>query len=138
MITYRVNAPISTDLFVDLLHRSGLAERRPVDDPVCMAGMVAHANLTVTAWAGDVLVGVARSLTDFHYACYLSDLAVCRSVQRAGVGRHLQALTQARLGPRCKLILIAAPAANEYYEPLGYQHNPRCWVLDPAVRLGGD
>ncbi|MDO3386371.1 GNAT family N-acetyltransferase [Gilvimarinus sp. SDUM040013] len=129
-IEYKVNAPVSTDQFVELLKASNLAERRPVDDRVCMAGMLANSNLTVTAWWGGKLVGIARSVTDFHYACYLSDLAVHADYQKCGVGRQLQVLTQRQLGAHCKLILIAAPAANDYYPHVGYQSNPRCWVLD--------
>ena len=134
-IDYRVNAPVSVDQFVGLLRASTLGERRPVDDSECMAGMLANSNLTVSAWDGATLVGIARSMTDFHYACYLSDLAVHRDHQRRGIGRTLQAVTQEQLGPRCRLILIAAPAANSYYEHLGFSGNPRCWVLERGQRL---
>ena len=127
---YKINAPISAAQFVDVLKRSGLGVRRTSDYLACIDGVVSNSNLIVTAWAGDQLIGVARSVTDFHYACYLSDLVVCRSHQKLGVGKQLQMLTQKELGPRCKLILIAAPAANEYYGQIGYINNPRCWVLE--------
>ncbi|WP_394171673.1 GNAT family N-acetyltransferase [Saccharospirillum alexandrii] len=136
-IEYRINAPVSADQFIDLLHRSTLAERRPVDDWACIEGMLTNASLTISAWDGDLLVGIARSVTDFHYACYLSDLAVDASLQKSGIGKQLQAVTQQQLGPLCKLILLAAPAASAYYEPLGYQHNDRCWVLDRDVTIRG-
>ena len=134
-IHYKINEPITTEQFVGLLRASTLGERRPIDDPACMEGMIRNSNLLVTAWDGDVLVGVARSLTDFHYACYLSDIAVHSAYQRKGIGRQLQILTQEQLGPRCKLILLAAPAAHSYYPKLGYTHNPRCWVLDRDERI---
>lgn len=129
-IEYKINQPVSTDQFIALLQRSTLAERRPVDDRQCMAGMLTNSNLIVSAWAEGELVGIARSVTDFHYACYLSDLAVHEHYQNCGIGRRLQILTQEQLGPKCKLILIAAPAANQYYEYIGYTHNQRCWVLE--------
>lgn len=134
-ITYKVNHPVSTQQFIDLLDASTLAQRRPTDDEVCMEGMVNNADLTVTAWEGDRLVGIARSVTDFHYACYLSDLAVHRDYQKQGIGKELQRITQKQLGERCKLILIAAPAANAYYGHIGYSNNPRCWVLEPDVEI---
>jgi hypothetical protein len=134
-IEYKINAPITSDQFIDLLQRSTLAERRPVHDRECMAGMLANSNLIVSAWNGDTLVGIARSVTDFHYACYLSDLAVCASLQKRGIGKQLQITTQTQLGPRCKLILIAAPAANAYYERIGYTNSPRCWVLERDVNV---
>lgn len=130
-IEYRVNAPLDVDAFSDLLHRSGLAARRPVDDRGCLAGMLDHANLTVTAWQDTTLVGIARAMTDFSYACYLSDLAVDKACQRQGIGKALQTHMQQHLGPRCKLILIAAPSADSYYRHLGFSSNPRCWVLEP-------
>lgn len=134
-IEYKINALVSTRQFVDLLTASTLAERRPVNDIECIEGMIAHANLIVTAWDGELLVGLARSLTDYCYACYLSDLAVHLDYQRSGIGKRLQSLTQSQLGPRCKLILLAAPAANSYYERIGFTHNPRCWVLERDQRV---
>lgn len=135
-IEYRINEPVSVEQFIDVLCDSTLGERRPVDDRACMEGMVGHSNLMVTAWHGEKLVGVARSMTDFHYACYLSDLAVRKDYQQRGIGKALQALTQQQLGPRCKLILIAAPAANSYYEHLGYQNNTKCWIIARDREIG--
>ncbi len=128
-ITYKVNEPISVELFIELLKASSLSERRPVDDQLCMKGMVENSNLLVTAWDGERLVGVARSMTDFHYACYLSDLAVHKDYQKQGIGKELQVRTQNQLGDKCNLILVAAPSANSYYGHIGFSNNPRCWVL---------
>lgn len=129
-IEYKVNGPVTTDQFIGLLLSSTLGERRPVEDGECMAGMIDNSNLIVTAWDDDNLVGIARSMTDFHYACYLSDLAVDRKYQRNGIGKKLQILTQEQLGPKCKLLLVAAPGANSYYEHVGFTNNPRCWILN--------
>ncbi|WP_240612851.1 GNAT family N-acetyltransferase [Alteromonas flava] len=129
-ITYKINTTVTVTQFIDVLQSSGLAERRPIDDLICLQGMLDNANLTVSAWLGEQLIGIARSVTDFHYACYLSDLAVDKAYQSAGVGKQLQHLTQQQLGPQTKLILLAAPAANEYYAHIGFSHNPRCWVLE--------
>lgn len=135
-ISFKVNHPITADQFIGLLESSALGERRPIHDRECMEGMVSNSNLTVSAWDEDLLVGIARSVTDFHYACYLSDLAVHQSYQRSGIGKRLQSLTQDQLGPPCKLILIAAPAAHSYYGKIGYTLNDRCWVLSPGVAIG--
>ena len=129
-ITYKVNQPISTDEFISLLTASTLADRRPVDDRECMEGMIKNSNLIVSAWDGDKLIGIARSMTDFHYACYLSDLAVDKSYQSNNIGKELQKITQKQLKPKCKIILIAAPIANTYYEHIGFTNNQRCWVLN--------
>lgn len=129
-IEYQVNSPVSTDQFLSILRESSLGERRPIDDHQCIEGMKTNSNLTVTAWVDDILVGIARSVTDYHYACYLSELAVSKQHQHNGIGKQLLKLTQEQPGPRCKLILIAAPASNSYYEHIGFTNNERCWVLE--------
>ncbi|MFC7333285.1 GNAT family N-acetyltransferase [Rhodocista pekingensis] len=128
-IVYAVEADLAPTEFVDVLRRSGLAERRPVDDPARIAAMLRHAGLTVTARAPDGrLVGVARSVTDFSFCCYLSDLAVDRDWQGHGIGRALMRRTRdeavrlldpAAGGPPLRCLLLAAPKARSYYPHLG-------------------
>ena len=134
-IEYKINEIINTDQFLELLASSSLGDRRPIQDRDCIDGMISNSNLIVSAWDSGKLVGLSRSVTDFHYACYLSDLAVAESHQKMGIGKKLQIITQSELGPRCKLILIAAPSANEYYEHIGFTNNERCWVLDRNSRV---
>jgi ribosomal protein S18 acetylase RimI-like enzyme len=129
MIRYETNAPITVDMAIDLYRRSTLGERRPVDRPDVFAKMLAHADLTVTAWDGELLVGIARTLTDFGYVAYLADLAVDAAYQRQGIGRKLVALTQEGLDETAFITLLAAPKANEYYERIGFEHNARAWIL---------
>jgi GNAT superfamily N-acetyltransferase len=134
-IEYKLNQPLSVQQFTDLLKRTSLGARRPVDDSECMAGMIANSNLVMTAWHGAKLVGIARSVTDFHFCCYLSDLAVDETYQKLGIGKQLQIQTQAQLGPKCQLLLLAAPAAKLYYEHIGFTHNARCWVLSRDEKI---
>ena len=125
---------VSTSDFRSLLQHCALGARRPIDDITCLDGMIRNSNLIVSAWdtrkMDRRLIAIARAITDFHYACYLSDLAVDSTYQKQGVGKTLiKRLTQA-VEPTCKIILIAAPAANDYYAPLGFERNERCWVLN--------
>ena len=133
VIDYVINPAISADDFIDVLNRSSLGARRPVDDRACIQGMLDNASLTAGAYFGDRLVGIARSVTDFSYCCYLSDLAVDESFQHDGIGTKLIALTQSRLGPRCKIILLSAPAATGYYPKIGFEHHPQAWILPQAA-----
>jgi GNAT superfamily N-acetyltransferase len=128
-IHYSAKVTISETQFIDLLRRSTLAERRPINDPDCIQSMLRHANLLCTAWNGELLVGVARSVTDFAYCCYLSDLAVDQAYQKRGIGRALIDLTRAQLGPRALLILLAAPKAEGYYPKLGFLAHRSAWTL---------
>ena len=134
-IHYDSSRTITEAQFVDVLKRSTLGERRPVDHLECIRAMLRHANLLCTAWDGEKLVGVARSVTDFQFCCYLSDLAVDTKYQRQGIGRALIQLTQARLGPKAKIILLAAPKATEYYPRLGFDAHRSAWVLQARRKL---
>jgi ribosomal protein S18 acetylase RimI-like enzyme len=126
---YRDNAKLTVEQAIALYKRSTLGERRPVSRPDIFGGMLRNANLTMTAWRGNELVGIARTLTDFTYVAYLADLAVDAAWQRQGIGRRLIAETRERLQPECMLVLLAAPKANEFYAKLGFEHNPRAWIL---------
>lgn len=131
-IAYRDDAKISVEAAIDLYRRSTLAERRPVDRPDIFEGMLNNSSLTITAWHGERLVGISRSLTDFTYVAYLADLAVDLQYQRHGIGRQLIHETKQRLGRECMVVLLSAPKANEYYPKVGFEHNPRAWVLKGA------
>jgi len=128
-ILYRDDATISVDDAIDLYKRSTLGERRPIDRRDIFAGMLENSDLTITAWHGQQLIGISRSLTDFSYAAYLADLAVDEEFQGRGIGTQLIRETRSRLGKECMIVLLAAPKANDYYAKVGFEHNPRAWVL---------
>lgn len=134
-IQYEHSRTISRDEFTGLLRRSTLAERRPVDDPSCIEAMLKYGNLLCTAWDAETLVGVARSVTDFGYCCYLSDLAVDLAYQKQGIGRGLIRLTQSRLGERAKIILLAAPGATGYYPKIGFEPHDSTWIIPARKNL---
>jgi len=89
VIYYRTGNDLDVDAVIELYNASTLGERRPVNDRGRMCAMVRQSNLVVTAWEGDLLVGLARSVSDFNYCTYLSDLAVRLSHQRQGIGCEL-------------------------------------------------
>ncbi|MBL7960639.1 GNAT family N-acetyltransferase [bacterium] len=128
MITYKTGNKLNLDDMIDLYRASTLGERRPVDDRERMKDMLAHANLVITAWDGRQLVGISRSMTDFVYATYLSDLAVRLSHQKKGIGKELIRRTQLA-APRASVILLSAPKAVEYYPHVGFTKHPSAWVL---------
>lgn len=130
-IEYGIEPELGVDEFVDVLRRSTLAERRPVDDPERIAGMLRHADVIVTARAAGALVGIARGLSDRHYCCYLSDLAVDRAFQKQGIGRALIDRFHDAAGRRTTLVLLSAPAARSYYPHIGLVAHPSCWTQPP-------
>ena len=118
-IVYAVEERLDPAEMVDVLRRSGLAERRPVDNEALVARMAAGANLIVTARADGLMVGLARSVTDYAYCVYLSDLATDRAWQGRGIGRRLIEMTRDAAGPNANLILISAPKAMDFYRKVG-------------------
>ena len=134
-IEYKYNHQITAEQFLSLLQTSTLAERRPVDNLDCIQGMLDNTNLTYSAWLDGKLVGIARCITDFHYCCYLSDLAVDQSLQHSGIGKTLINLCANKTESTCKLILLSSPAANTYYQKIGMTHMERCWIISPSETL---
>ncbi len=126
-ITYKNDGNISAAQLAEVFRNSGI--RRPVDDLDRMATMLKHANLIVTAWDGERLVGVARALTDFSYCCYLSDLAVDKNYQKRGIGEELIQRVRAGIGEQSMLLLLAAPEAMEYYPKVGFEAVSNGWIM---------
>ena len=129
MITYKIEKTITVDEFREVLVKSTLGERRPINNLETLSKMIAHGNLIVTARDNGKLVGIARSLTDFDYCTYLSDLAVDENYQKMGIGKELIKQTKLKT-PKAKLILLSAPKAVEYYPKIGMTKWNQCYVLD--------
>lgn len=134
MITYKTTPDLDVDLALDLYVASTLGERRPVGDRARFETMLRHGNLIITAWDGDLLVGISRSVTDWVWMTYLADLAVRVSHQKQGIGKELMRRTQAA-APQAKLLLLAAPAAKDYYGHVGFTNVPNAWWLLPEERI---
>lgn len=118
-IEYKINVPAETGKIVELYENCGLP--RPIDDAARIEQMFANSNLVITAWNDGKLVGVARSLTDFAWSCYLADLAVRTDFQKMGVGRKLVEMTREAVGERSMVLLLSVPDALLYYPKLGME-----------------
>ena len=136
-IEYHFGNDLNLDQVIELYNASTLGARRPVDDRRIMTEMIRHANLVITAWDRDRLIGIARTLTDFGYVGYLADLAVRQSHQRQGIGVELIRLTREKMGPRSMLVLLAAPQATAYYPKIGFHRHESAWTLGAAERFPG-
>jgi predicted N-acetyltransferase YhbS len=128
-VVYAIEPELDATSMIDVLQRSGLAERRPVDDSDRIHRMIQQADIVLTARVDDRLVGISRAITDFSYCCYLSDLAVDREYQGQGIGRELIRRTHDVAGLDTTLILLSAPGAVTYYPHIGMQRHESCWVI---------
>lgn len=128
-IKYTKNQKITSKEFIEILKHSTLGERRPIDDEKCIQGMLDHADILALALDDGKIVGVARAVTDFNYACYLSDLAVDVAYQNMGIGQGLIETVQGELEKSCKIILLSAPDAVGYYPKVGFTQHRSAWTL---------
>ncbi len=126
-IKYEREATLDWQAFQTLLVNSTLGERRPINDPIRLKEMCENASLMVTARHEGRLVGVARSITDWVYCIYLSDLAVDAAYQKQGIGKNLIKRTK-EFAPHATLILLAAPQAVHYYPKIGMKRHPDCFI----------
>jgi len=118
-ITYKINQPLKTRDIIDVFDSSGMI--RPTKDPKRIEKMFANSNLTISAWDEEKLVGISRSVTDFSFCCYLSDLAVHREYQKLGIGKELIRITKEKIGESVMLLLLSTPAAMDYYPKVGFE-----------------
>ncbi len=126
-VTYSFERKLTADQIIELCLSAGL--KRPTEDRDRMQAMFDNSNLLLTAWSGDLLIGFARSVTDFVYCCYLSDLAVRKEFQKQGVGKQLVHRTKAHLGDKVMLLLLAMPAAMEYYPKIGMDKADNAFII---------
>src|ERR1041385_1822382 len=135
MIEYRTGNDLDLEQVIELYRASTLGARRPIDDRERFGAMLKNANLVITAWEGDLLVGISRSITDFNYFTYLADLAVRVSHQKRGIGKELMRRTQELGGLKTNLLLLAAPAAEKYYPHVGFTSVQNAWILKPGEQI---
>jgi predicted N-acetyltransferase YhbS len=134
MIKYQIENNLDPEEFRAVLINSTLGERRPVDEPDRIKKMIQYGNLVVTARDNGRLIGVSRSLTDFAFCTYLSDLAVDEHYQKQGIGKELIRLTKLA-APQAKLILLSAPGAINYYPKIGMTRHEYCFFIDDVKDL---
>lgn len=134
MINFQIEKDLDPEEFRQVLINSTLGERRPVADMERIKQMAANANLIVTARENGKLVGIARSVSDFVYCTYLSDLAVDAAYQKQGIGKELIRQTK-YAAPQANLILLSAPAAVEYYPKIGMDKHKTCFILRDVNKL---
>jgi predicted N-acetyltransferase YhbS len=126
-IQYKINAKATAQAVIEVFKSSGI--NRPVDDVKRIQNMIDNSNLIITAWDGVELIGIARSVTDYHYCCYLSDLAVKKEYQKSGIGKKLIEFTQDTIGEQTMLLLLSAVTAMEYYPKIGFEKVENGFVI---------
>lgn len=131
-ITYKTDAIPTPKQVIELYENAGLP--RPTHDRERIRLMFANANLVVTAWDGELLVGVARSITDWVWSCYLADLAVRKEYQHQGIGKRLTEITKDQVGEQSMVLLLSVPTAMEYYPRVGFSRQESSFIIHRTGR----
>ena len=126
-ISYKFDVIPTAEQVIELYENAGLP--RPTNDKERIHKMYQHSNLIVTAWAGDLLVGVCRCITDWVWSCYLADLAIRSEYKKSGIGKQLIKLTKEKLGEQSMILLLSVPTAMEYYPKVGFSKEDRSFMI---------
>ncbi|MDT8861149.1 GNAT family N-acetyltransferase [Alkalihalobacillus sp. MEB130] len=126
-LTITMNKVITAEELSAVFKSSGI--KRPVDDVARLQRMIDNADILITAWDQENLIGVARAITDFSYCCYLSDLAVHHQYQNMGIGKDLVQFLQNQIGEEVALILLSSPTAMGYYPQIGFDKIPNGFII---------
>jgi predicted N-acetyltransferase YhbS len=127
-MTYNFDVIPNTEQIIELYRNAGLP--RPVDDEQRIKAMFANSNLVVTAWDGEILTGISRSITDWCWSCYLADLAVRKEYQKYGIGKKLIELTKEKVGEQSMVLLLSVPTAMEYYPKVGFTKQESSFIIN--------
>lgn len=131
MIHYSDDTKVNAKDVATVFKNSGI--RRPFEDLDRIQRMIDQADVIITAWIDDKMIGVARAITDFSYCCYLSDLAIDADYQKEGIGKELVKQVQDKIGDQCSLILLSAPGAMEYYPKIGFDKVDNAFVIKRKI-----
>jgi GNAT superfamily N-acetyltransferase len=127
-IEYSFHKRPTVNQIIELYDNAGLP--RPTYDKERIQKMFDNSNLILTPWDNDLLVGVSRSITDWVWACYLSDLAVRDEYKKEGIGRQLINLTKEKVGDESMVLLLSVPTAMEYYPKVGFIKQESSFIIE--------
>lgn len=113
---------------IELYDNAGLP--RPTNDQQRIKKMFENSNLVITAWDGDLLVGVSRCITDWVWSCYLADLAVRSGYKKSGIGKKLIEVTKEKVGEQSMILLLSVPSAMDYYPKVGFVKQESSFILN--------
>jgi ribosomal protein S18 acetylase RimI-like enzyme len=126
-IIYKFDVVPTAHQVIELYNDAGLP--RPTHDPQRIRAMFENSDLIVTAWDGDKLVGLSRTISDWVWCSYLADLAVSPGYKRSGIGKKLIELTREKIGEQSMLLLLSVPTAMDYYAKVGFGRENRAFIM---------
>src|SRR5437870_2242277 len=89
----------------------------------------------VTAWDGDLLVGLGNAISDGHLVVYYPHLLVLPTYQGQGIGTRLMQMLKARYAQFHQHMLVADGKAIDFYRKAGFVRAGR---TEPMWIYAGD
>lgn len=127
-IIYAQETGLTAEEYIACVEQTTLGASRPLNNPERIQAMIDESNLVVTARAEDgTLLGLARTLTDWHWVAYCMDLAVVETRQGGGIGKALLDETARVLGPGVGIALLPLPGVEGFYRHIGMTDYPAFW-----------
>ncbi len=84
--------------------------------------MITHANLIMTVWNENKLVGVSLSTSNFVSVCFLVALVIHPDYQAKGIGKELVRPTRQEGGDQdVSFVTISISNATGFYESVGME-----------------
>ena len=128
-IIYKTDVIPGIEKIIELYNFSDYFPINDKEDIERIKKMHYNANIVATAWDEGKLVGLARSISDFCYCCYLSDLCVRNEYKGKGIGKELVRITKEMAGDECKLILQSSPNAIDFYLSIGMEQIDSAFII---------
>lgn len=119
-IAYKENNPIHTDVLTALYKSVGWTAYS--DDSEIMKQILAGSRFYISAWSGEKLIGLIRTVGDGAYILYIQDILVHPEYQRFGIGTALmkQILEKAEKMRQIILTTDNTEKTTAFYRSLGF------------------
>lgn len=101
-LSYKMNFAISVEDFIRLILQSPFRETVSTDNLTQLDAMLNNADLLISAWDDEQVVGFVRAVTDFSSCCYICELAIDAHYQKHGIDRQLMRIAAEELPPTAK------------------------------------
>ncbi|MCU0614628.1 MAG: GNAT family N-acetyltransferase [Desulfobacterales bacterium] len=92
-----------------------------------------NSHTLISAWDGNLLVGLGNSLSDGHLVAYYPHLLVLPEYQGKGIGRGIVSRLKERYKDFHQQILVADGKAIDFYKNCGFEEAYSCkplWIYD--------
>lgn len=138
-IRFEKNQPLEVDGVLTLYRRVGWTQY--AENPDLLMAAIEGCQCVVSAYDGEVLVGLIRCVTDSASVVYIQDLLVDPAYQRQGVGRRLMDVLELEYTHVPLKLLLTDDTAQQsgFYEALHYTNTRTLTVrpLNTFVRISG-